>query len=195
MHFYSWKKARGFTLIELLVVITIGAILLTIAVPSFREILINNRLRTQINDFVSALNLTRSEAVKRGVTVSVCKSSDNANCGGAGVNWDTGWIVFVNSDNDSPAAVDAGETILHAAPALISGYTLRGDSNLASYISYRSTGEGNATGRFVLCENSTLTHARAVFINSSGRIYLAQDNNQNGIPEEENGADIASCTP
>ncbi len=84
---------RGFTMIELLVTISIAAIMLTIAIPSFQSFLLNSSLTGHTNDLVLALASARSEAVKRGVNVSVCASSDASTCTGA---WQNGWIVRSN---------------------------------------------------------------------------------------------------
>lgn len=77
------SRNRGFTLIELMVVLAIAAILLTVGVPSFRDLMIKNRLSGQIQEFYNAINFARSEAIKRGNFVSICKSSDGSTCGGS----------------------------------------------------------------------------------------------------------------
>lgn len=59
----------GFTLIELMVTIAVAAILLAVAVPSFRHLIISNRLTTAANDVVTALTVARSEAIKRNADV------------------------------------------------------------------------------------------------------------------------------
>jgi type IV fimbrial biogenesis protein FimT len=82
----------GLTLVELMVTVSISAILLTLAVPSFEETMRNNRLTTQSNDLVTSFNLARAEAIKRRATVSVCASSDQASCGPS-ASWQNGWIV------------------------------------------------------------------------------------------------------
>jgi prepilin-type N-terminal cleavage/methylation domain-containing protein len=64
--FEGREMKNGFTLIELLVTLAIAAILLTTAIPSFREIIRNNQLTTQANNLVTALHLARSEAVNGG---------------------------------------------------------------------------------------------------------------------------------
>jgi type IV fimbrial biogenesis protein FimT len=189
------RPQPGFTLIELMVTLVVAVILATIAAPSFQNIIRNNRMATEANNLITALNLARSEAVKRGFTISLCKSSTSTSCGGTGVDWEDGWIVFVNNDNDSPAAVDAGETILRVYPSLSSGYTLRTNNNFTNFISYRPNGTSNNVGRFVLCKDAGVSHSRVVFINIAGRAHVATDSNGNTIPEDENGTDITTCTP
>ena len=54
------KKENGFTLIELLTTLVIAAVLLTIGVPSMRDLIRNNRLIAATNTFVSSLNIARS---------------------------------------------------------------------------------------------------------------------------------------
>lgn len=70
----------GFTLIELIVTLAVAAIILTIGVPSFQEALQNNRRTTQVNEIIGAFNIARSEAIKRGMKVTMCKSADSATC-------------------------------------------------------------------------------------------------------------------
>src|SRR3569832_2422194 len=72
--------SRGFTLGELLVTISIATILVTLSVPSFSDFVKNNRMITQTNDFVTALNVARSEAIRRGNRITLYKSSDGAGC-------------------------------------------------------------------------------------------------------------------
>lgn len=58
-------KSRGFTLIELLVTIAVMAIVATIAVPGFQNMMASNRLASDHNEILAGLNLARSEAIKR----------------------------------------------------------------------------------------------------------------------------------
>jgi type IV fimbrial biogenesis protein FimT len=65
------KVCRGFTLIELMVTIAVLAILATVGIPGFVDLVQNNRVTTQANELVTALNVGRTEAVKRGRPVQV----------------------------------------------------------------------------------------------------------------------------
>ena len=187
---------RGFTLGELLITVVVAAVLAAAALPSYRTIMRNARLTTQSYDFVSALSLARSEAVKRGVPVTVCASADQAACGGTtGCNWENGWIVFVDSNNNH--TVDVGDEILRATPALAAGYTLCATSgtSLTTYVTLSPKGAASATGMFVLCENSQVSPSRVVFVSTAGRISpTAQDSNSTALGPE-GVTPITSCTP
>jgi type IV fimbrial biogenesis protein FimT len=65
------KQNVGFTLIELLVTLAVVSIALGIAVPNFNSMIARNRLATQTNDVLLAINMARSEALKVGGTVSL----------------------------------------------------------------------------------------------------------------------------
>jgi len=96
---------KGMTMVELLITIVVVTILLALGVPSFQEFIKNNRLTAQTNAFVTAIQLARSEAIKRGSFTTICASTDQATCSGTD-NWSTGWIVF--SDLNQDGAPDVG---------------------------------------------------------------------------------------
>lgn len=90
------KNQRGFTLMELLLAIAILAIVTTAALPSLNQFILTNRLSGQANELVTALQFSRSEALKRGVEVRLCSSSDGAACGG---DWNQGFIAVADPDD------------------------------------------------------------------------------------------------
>ncbi len=95
------------TMIELLITIVVVTILLALGVPSFQEFVKNNRVTTQTNDFVTAIQLARSEAIKRGTFTTICASTDQATCDVTDGDWTSGWIVFSDLNRDGVPDVGA----------------------------------------------------------------------------------------
>ncbi|HSH26818.1 MAG TPA: GspH/FimT family pseudopilin [Wenzhouxiangella sp.] len=67
---------QGFSLIELMITITVAAVLLSLAIPSFRDLIARNELTTAANAWVGAINTARSEAIKRNQLVALCGEDD-----------------------------------------------------------------------------------------------------------------------
>jgi len=167
-------RQAGFTLIELMVTISVAAIIVMAAIPSFSETISNNRLVTQTNAFTTSLATARSEAIKRGLQVTVCKSANGSACTTAG-NWEQGWIVF--EDNNGDGDVDAGDDLIRVNSALHTGYTLRVGGSFNNWIAYTRTGMGAGNGgtsdTFRMCTSAAITSkSRAVNISTTGRARL-----------------------
>ena len=129
------KRNRGFTVIELLVVVAILSILMGVAAPSLRDLLMNATVTSQANDLMSAFATARSEAIRRGVRTAICTSTNGTSCTNS--NWHEGWIVF--TDADANGAVDAGSPPLKVQP------TTDGQNTLTS----AGHGTNGAGSRFV----------------------------------------------
>ena len=114
-------SARGFTLIELVVTVAIVSILTMLAVPSYQYVTTSSRLVTEINSLSGDLQFARIEAIKEGLPVTVCASSDGATCS-LSPAWQGGWIVF--SDTNANQVVDAGENLRRVQTPLIGGDSL-----------------------------------------------------------------------
>jgi type IV fimbrial biogenesis protein FimT len=169
------ERSYGFTLVELLVTVTVVAVLLAMAWPSYQQFVADSRVTGQANEFLTALNLARSEAVKRNTTVTMCRSSDGASCGGT--SWQQGWIVFV--DGDPVGSVESGDTILRVGMAFTGGSTLVPTADVADYVSYVPSGRAQLAsgaaqgGTFNLCSNVGLAVRRDIVVTAnSGRAYV-----------------------
>ncbi|HER34420.1 MAG: GspH/FimT family pseudopilin [Halothiobacillaceae bacterium] len=103
------SRHQGFSLIELMITIVVAAILLAIAIPSFRNLILSNELTTTTNEWVTAVNLARSEAIKRSAPVVVCGESSNQAASGDQTNTD---VLVAGCENNlgEVRALRAGTT-------------------------------------------------------------------------------------
>lgn len=168
------RQHLGFTLLELMTAITVLAILLGIGVPSFMEATRNNRIITQTNALVSALNIARSEASKRSIPVTVCSSNvAQNNC--LGTDWSNGWIVFVDNPATMPGTIDGVDLALaplQVWPAPAGGVQFAGAP--PAFVSFNADGSaanGGGVTTFVITHpDCTGTHARQITLEQTGRI-------------------------
>ncbi|MEE2731118.1 MAG: GspH/FimT family pseudopilin [Pseudomonadota bacterium] len=93
------RTAKGFTIVELMITMIIAALLLGFATPSFVDLMEKNRVRTTSQQLVELLRLSRLIAVEHRNLVSVCGSSDSANCDN---DW-TSSILSVKRGEDGAA--------------------------------------------------------------------------------------------
>jgi type IV fimbrial biogenesis protein FimT len=163
------RRPRGLTLWELLCTLAIAAVALTVGVPSFRFFLLDARLEADVNAWVLAVQLARSEAFKRGRPVIVCKTDDTWRCGDSGLPIDAGWMVYVNLDDDYPPQRSATEPLLYVHDAELTGTVL---SN-RPYYEFR-VGRRSTNGTVVFCDRRGAAAARAVIISYTGRPRVAR---------------------
>jgi len=170
----------GFTLIELIITLVIVGVLLGIGVPNFRTFIQNSRITTQSNELVSVLATARSEALKRNLSVVVCRSADPTagtpvcTVGGSGA-WETGWLLFVDKNSNNSFAAADGDTLLKVYPVLTGNNTLRGNSAaLVDFLTFNRSGTTTlaAAGtpyHFKLCDTRGAGSARAIVLEPTGR--------------------------
>lgn len=155
---FNKGSSRGFTLIELMVTISVAAILLAIAVPSFANIAAISQLRSVSTELSAHSYLARSEAIKRNTAVRLCASASGTAC--EDVSWVQGWVVL------------AGADVIARHSALPSGYSLEAGGGLKQ-ITYQSTGFGATGATFTACRSSPAApEERIVTIESSGKAYV-----------------------
>ncbi len=167
------KQCAGWTLVELLVVLTVMGILLGAAVPALSTALESRRMAAVGHTLYFSLQLSRSEAIKRGGRVVLCKSGGSDACRRTG-GWEQGWIVFHDVNNN--AQLDAGESVLQREQAVTAPLRISGNAMVESYISYTplghtsTTGGGLQPGTLTVCQpEANAPVALQIVISSSGR--------------------------
>jgi type IV fimbrial biogenesis protein FimT len=169
----------------MMVTVTVLAILLSIGIPSFSDVIRNNRTAAATNNLVTSLNLARSEALKRGVPVTVCPANDAAtptDCDGNATGWDKGWLVF--SDGTAPVGSfnpgAAGDAIVQATAAPQNQMQITTE---VAFVTFSAAGErlnspaaGSGTDLKFEVKNAKCTdkNLRLVAINRIGRISMTK---------------------
>ncbi len=146
------------------------ASVLTVGVASSARLLRSTHSATQVNTLVTDLNLARSEAIKRGQTVTVCKSSSAVECT-PDSPWHEGWLII--TDRNENARLDDDDEILRVRPALVGGTTLTFNAwgvGTGKYVSYFADGTSQKNGTFRFCNIEGSKSARAVILIQTGRV-------------------------
>ncbi len=162
---------RGFTLVELVMVLAVMAVLVTFAVPSLRSLMDSSKLTAASNSLLSSMHLARSEAIKRGTRVVLCKTADGVVCAERG-GWEQGWMVFHDINNNGER--DGNEVVIQRIEPLAASLRLTGNSTVARYVSFISTGGtklisgGFQAGTLTVCNHSA-SEARQIVLNAVGR--------------------------
>lgn len=170
--------SRGFTLIELMVTIAIVSILGMVAVPSFVAFQRNSELTGAANSLLAAVNMARSEAMKRNLRVVVVPFS--------GTSWGTGWTVFADvsragilsatdeivaqRDSPLPSYFAAPSGTGNAAASATGGPYIMFDGS--GFATSRTGGSGNLSIKFNRTDDTSLKQTRVLVIAPTGRARI-----------------------
>lgn len=150
---------RGFSLLELLLAIGVAAVVLGAGVPAVRAWVLDARLTADVNAWVRAVQLARSETAKRGRPVIVCQTDDTEHCGGG-----TGVMVYVNLDDAYPPRRSPAEPLLFAH---LPGNVDEIRSN-RPYYEFRPA-RRSTNGTIVFCDKRGAAAAKALVVSYTGR--------------------------
>lgn len=185
------RLQHGFTLIEVMVVVAIIGILAVLAAPSFLGLLANASVTRATNGFISDTRYARGEAMRRGKSVTICRTVDSTaaspacstGSGTAVGGWMQGWVVFLDSNGNG--TFDAATDIVLRAQEPVAGIT---DFFAVAVSTPTAVTTGNAiiydaTGRAIGQSGRWLVHAsgsfatnayytRTLCMNSVGRVKV-----------------------
>ena len=155
-----------------MITLVVLAVLLTIALPSFRTFITSNRLTAQINELVADLSTARNMAASSSRRAYLCIAADATSCAGSGSDWATGRILWV--DYNSNGSLDAATELVKYLPALTGNVTLT-TTGLATSdsITFQPYGglTGTGTGTFTLCAPGD-TNGRQITLSYTGRALV-----------------------
>ena len=170
-----------------MVTLSVLAILLGIAAPSVRQFIINNRLTEQANGLLADLSRARSEAGARHTPVTVCAAENEVTCAAAGTtNWESGWIVFADADEDGVVA-GAADIIRYRAPFDGQATLVSSKFSNAGYLTFRPHGgfppssfqslDPDDPPIFKLCDPDTTIGRKIEFRGLVSRLAVVKDEN------------------
>lgn len=167
------KKFRGWTLVESMVVLGIVAVMAAWSLPSFIGAIQQARLSTAAHEFMSAISLARSEAIKRNARTVLCVAASENSCTSTGY-WNQGWLLFEDVNNNG--SLDSFEKVIRFQSALHSGVVIKGNTPVSKYVSFLGTGRSHLlsgamqAGTVSICHRaSTPVAGRAIVMNVVGR--------------------------
>jgi type IV fimbrial biogenesis protein FimT len=193
------RQQQGLTLVELIITLVVAAILLTLAAPNLSSFLKRDRLATQANDLVADLALARSEAIKRGGVIVVCKSSDPMatppSCNTTdGDPWTTGRLIWADANGDNTVQSTEVLRIREALDGNSNGlYGENGAAGTANQVRFTGLGMAsppNTMSQLVFCDNRGPSEGRAVVIGPTGRARVTEK----GKDLDGNPLDAADCS-
>lgn len=158
---------QGFSVVELMVILLIVGILLALGIPTFHGFIQEQRLTTSANALFMAVNMTRSEAIKRDARVDLVPAGD-------GHEWRNGWVIFIDEDNDQRPDINEKIIFLHDALDPQMHITARFTDSKVQYIAYTGSGRSrtNTSNQTAQAGSWLLqlgAHSRKIVINFIGR--------------------------
>lgn len=157
-------------MIELMIVVAIAAILGSMAMPSMRNMLLNQRLGTAAEELFMSLNFARSEAATRsmGETITVAPNST--------ADWGLGWSVNTTSGGTTSTlkTFQAKKNVLITGPA----------GTAVNTLTYGRTGRLTTGQQIFYITNTGAAidgiFPRCVIVSPSGQPFIRRDNDKDG---------------
>lgn len=164
------RRVGGFTLIEVLVTMSIMAIMLGLAAPSFVSFQRNSELTATANSFVGALAAARSEALKRQLNVFVVPQDGS---------WANGLTIFADVNRDSALTPSGTDVVIMRTDKIPSSVTTLAYTG-GAYIEFNGSGFMTTVANSIALAGSLdfvgtpNTEVRRVITSPAGRLRVCK---------------------
>lgn len=158
----------GYSLYELIMTLAVFATVLTLGLSSFGAIVANHRLRAEVENLFHAIHHARKESIVRRRVVTLCFTDDGETCG---LDWSSGWMMFVNIDRDWPAKREADEPVIKWIQTWPENRIV---ANRRSF-SLRSVDLRATNGTLIFCDRAGRARPRALVVSYTGRPRVAYE--------------------
>ena len=191
---YRANRDRGFTFIELMIVFVVLILLLVMVAPAFQQMILSNRMVSEVYTLRATLNMARSEALTRRAPVVVCPTANGEECIADTVSWQQGYMAFVDTDNNStpnPANPDE-ERLQFNTPEIGMDIVF---SNGNRRVRFDPSGDAAGfQGIFVFCDQRGQNFASGLVLTPVGAVRAATDTDEpaDDVVDDADGNNI-SC--
>ncbi|MEX1198080.1 MAG: GspH/FimT family pseudopilin [Pseudohongiellaceae bacterium] len=165
----SITQQAGFTIIELMIVATIAGILLAVSAPAFQNVISRTVVNSQTRTLLTAINYTRSEAIRRNIPVTLCASSNGSSCDAD--SWSDGWLVMADGNGGADEVLRVYE-----GPGSGSTVTFDAGDDVLAYDGMGFSRSTDASRQFVVCPaDNDADNAQGIAISPTGRASRVRD--------------------
>lgn len=177
MRSFNVPKQSGLTLVEIMITLSVMAILAAVSAPSFNGVLASTQQVGTRDQVINALASARSEAVTRGVDVTICaKAKASYSCATDATtkaNWQHGWLIYSDSDGNSNASASE---VLQAFDPPSSHISFQLTTADAIVFNHRGRlAQSHAEAPVFLLSSTETSRTNALELRPTGRVRICDD--------------------
>lgn len=170
----------------MLVAVAILAIILTTVAPGIQNIVIKNRITSDLNNLSAVVQRARFSAVDEQTNVVLCPTHNYTACTSS---WRNAKMVFIDANGNGGR--DNNEVLIVASDPLSNANTISG---ITGSLIFDEQGGIDRAATITLCPNNNdANYASALLLSLYGRISVAVDSDDNGKKEDLEGNEL-SCS-